>query len=607
MKKDRVNNQNKQNKNQVIKNRKSISPFASSSLSDPMNSLQNTVLKEKRINMINNFLILNNYPYNFNKKEFTNMSADFRPILKFIMEKLDPNVNLLESLTDDKIETLSKIYEYPGKLTRSMIRDFNTPSNFLYILTFICYMANLVTYKEFFIEKEMKNKFFSKNGISQNNIILNNDNNNDEEYQEELSEFINKCINSIAENNVNEILEKYKIKFNNLCSEELNKIDKMYAELDKIDKENKELEKNLPNIDIVKNQEGEILQKFNFLEQELNKSKNEKKDFNEKINEINNYIFQQEKQMVLLDNEIKNIRNIIDTQIMSRAEYDMKQDENNNILNKIKSFEKDINILNNMKNEIINTNQSLLNKMTILSNDINNIDINNSKKIKSVKGLKNNENDISLLLNMSNMNKEIQNNIINNNLNKNDELLNKYDDYISKYISYIKDIKEEYNQNLNDTKELEKNKDLLTSEIEKYNNLLINDNKIGNDRKDLIYKINNEYIKYKKEKSDYINSMKNDIKTYENSIEEKKKNSVEIENEYIRLMKEFDEYKKETTNIINTLTERYQNFYNNFIVTSYEITSKIINSNQTLNEICNNLPKNENKENYNLQNDNIKK
>ena len=607
MKKDRVNNQNKQNKNQVIKNRKSISPFASSSLSDPMNSLQNTVLKEKRINMINNFLILNNYPYNFNKKEFTNMSADFRPILKFIMEKLDQNVNLLESLTDDKIETLSKIYEYPGKLTRSMIRDFNTPSNFLYILTFICYMANLVTYKEFFIEKEMKNKFFSKNGISQNNIILNNDNNNDEEYQEELSEFINKCINSIAENNVNEILEKYKIKFNNLCSEELNKIDKMYAELDKIDKENKELEKNLPNIDIVKNQEGEILQKFNFLEQELNKSKNEKKDFNEKINEINNYIFQQEKQMVLLDNEIKNIRNIKDTQIMSRAEYDMKQDENNNILNKIKSFEKDINILNNMKNEIINTNQSLLNKMTILSNDINNIDINNSKKIKSVKGLKNNENDISLLLNMSNMNKEIQNNIINNNLNKNDELLNKYDDYISKYISYIKDIKEEYNQNLNDTKELEKNKDLLTSEIEKYNNLLINDNKIGNDRKDLIYKINNEYIKYKKEKSDYINSMKNDIKTYENSIEEKKKNSVEIENEYIRLMKEFDEYKKETTNIINTLTERYQNFYNNFIDTSYEITSKIINSNQTLNEICNNLPKNENKENYNLQNDNIKK
>ena len=174
MKKDRANNQNKQNKNQTIKNRKSVAPFASSSLSDPMNSLQNTVLKEKRINMINNFLIINNYPYNFNKKDFANMSADFRPILKFIMEKLDPNVNLLESLTDDKIEALAKIYEYPGKLTRSMIRDFNTPSNFLYILTFICYMANLVSYKEYFTEKEIKELDFYQNNMNKNNININN-------------------------------------------------------------------------------------------------------------------------------------------------------------------------------------------------------------------------------------------------------------------------------------------------------------------------------------------------------------------------------------------------------------------------------------------------
>ena len=137
-------------KNTNIKSR-----YNTSSLSDPMNPLQNTFLKEKRINMIMNFLSQNNYQNNFSKKDFINMTIDFRPILKFIMEKLDPNCNLLESQTEDKIETLAKIYEYPGKLNKSFIRDFNTPSNFLYILTFICYMANLCSYKDYFINNEI--------------------------------------------------------------------------------------------------------------------------------------------------------------------------------------------------------------------------------------------------------------------------------------------------------------------------------------------------------------------------------------------------------------------------------------------------------------------
>ena len=76
-------------KNTNIKSR-----YNTSSLSDPMNPLQNTFLKEKRINMIMNFLSQNNYQNNFSKKDFINMTIDFRPILKFIMEKLDPNCNL---------------------------------------------------------------------------------------------------------------------------------------------------------------------------------------------------------------------------------------------------------------------------------------------------------------------------------------------------------------------------------------------------------------------------------------------------------------------------------------------------------------------------------
>ena len=587
-----MNNFNKPNKNQAIKNRKSTSPFMSSSLSDPMNSLQNTTLKEKRINMINNFLIVNNYPNNFNKKDFANMSVDFRPILKFIMQKLDPNVNLLDSLTDDKIENLSKIYEYPGKVTRSLIRDFNTPSNFLYILTFICYMANLASYKDYFIEKEIKNIYFI--------------NDSEENNKDELCLFLNECIKASVNNTVNDVFEKYKNKYDSLSKEELNNFDKMYVELEQLEKNKKELEKkiqtNAQNIDVIKKQEIEVIQKYNILNEEYIKSNEDINEYNLKLNEINNFIAEQEKQLMFLDNEIKSTRNIIDNQIMSRAEYDIKQEENNSILNKINNIEKEINNLTNMKIESINNNQSLLNKLTILANDINNIDINNSKTIKNVHGVNNNETDISFLLNMSLVNKEIKNNINNNTLNKNDELLNKYEDYISKYKTYLKDIKEEYSSNLADNKELEKNKELTKSEIEKYNNLLINDNKIGNDRKELLQKINNEYLKYKNEKNEEINKIKNDIKIYENNIEEKKKQSVKIENEYVQLKKEFDEYKNETQNIVNTLTERYNAYYNNFIDTTYEITSKILDCNKNLNNVCNSLPKNDNKENFNLQN-----
>ena len=584
-----MNNFNKPNKNQTIKSRKSISPFMSSSLSDPMNSLQNTTLKEKRINMISNFLSSNNYPNNFNKKEFANMGLDFRPILKFIMQKLDPNVNLLDSLTDDKIENLSKIYEYPGKVTRSMIRDFNTPSNFLYILTFICYMANLASYKDYFIEKEIKNIYFI--------------NDSEENNKDEFSLFLNECIKASANNTVNDVFEKYKNKYDSLSSEELNNFDKMYVELEQLEKNKKELEKkiqtNAQNIDVIKKQEIEVIQKYNFLNEEYIKSNEDINEYNLKLNEINNFIAEQEKQLMFLDNEIKSTRNIIDNQIMSRAEYDIKQEENNSILNKINNIEKEINNLTNMKIESINNNQSLLNKLTILANDINNIDINNSKTIRNVLGVNNNETDISFLLNMSLVNKEIKNNINNNTLNKNDELLNKYEDYISKYKTYLKDIKEEYSSNLADNKELEKNKELTKSEIEKYNNLLINDNKIGNDRKELLQKINSEYLKYKNEKNEEINKIKNDIKIYENNIEEKKKQSVKIENEFVQLKKEFDEYKNETQNIINILTERYNSYYNNFVDSTYEITSKILYCNKNLNNICNSLPKNENKENIN--------
>ena len=45
--------------------------------------------------------------------------------------------------------------------------------------------------------------------------------------------------------------------------------------------------------------------------------------------------------------------------------------------------------------------------------------------------------------------------------------------------------------------------------------------------------------------------------------------------------------------------ERYNLYYNNFVDYSNEITSKIVNCNQNLKQICDSLPQVENKENYN--------
>ena len=585
-------------KNTNIKSR-----YNTSSLSDPMNPLQNTFLKEKRINMIMNFLSQNNYQNNFSKKDFINMTIDFRPILKFIMEKLDPNCNLLESQTEDKIETLAKIYEYPGKLNKSFIRDFNTPSNFLYILTFICYMANLCTYKDYFNNNEINNTFYKKENNITSSQIPNKEGEENLDDKKEYYEFLDECINCLNNTGntqqINEVLEKYKNKFSTLCNEELNKIEKNFAEYEQLEKENKQLESQLPVIDTIKTEENQIIKKLNLVKEEYEKSKEEIKIFNQKLVEMQNATKEQEKKLEELDINIKSTRKIIDTQIMSRAEYDIQQEENNNILNKIEMINKDIEILKNTKNDIINTNQTLINKLTIISNDINNIDMNNTKTIRNMSGTKNsnnpneNNNDISLLLNMTFVNKEIKNNIINNEFDKNKELLNKYDQIITKYKSYITDIKNEYNTNIINTNELSKNKEIMITEIDKYNNLLINDNKINDDQKEMINKINNDILKYNKDNSDYINIIKNDIKIYENNIQDKKKKLSEGENEYNKLKEQFDVFKNETYELINTLTERYNLFYNNFVDFSNEITGIIVNSNQKFKKICDLLPNND--------------
>ena len=599
MKKPTNSNLSKQ-RNTNMKSRKVGNQYSTSSLSDPMNPLQNTYLKEKRINMIINFLSQNNYQNNYSKKDFINMTIDFRPILKFIMEKLDPNMNLLESQTEDKIEALSKIYEYPGKLNKNFIRDFNTPSNFLYILTFICYMANLCSYKDYFTNNEIHSKFYK----TDNNISTQISGNNEDitlDDRKEYYEFLDECIKSLNSGDntdenqtINDVIEKYKNKFNTLCNEELNKIEQNFAEYEKLEKENKIMESQLPSIDIIKAEENDILQKLNNVKAEYEQSNEDINLFKQKLIDISNKITEQENKLKLLDNDIKSTRNIIDTQIMSRAEYDIQQEENNNILNKVEMIQKDINVLKNTKNDIINTNQSLINKLTLISNDINNIDINNTKTIKSLNNNINDNNDFGYLLNMTLINKEIKNNINNNEIYKNKELLDRYDQIILKYKSYITDIKNDYNSNIINNNELLKNKNIIISEIDKYNNYLMNDNQINEQQKEIMNKLNNDFLKYNKENSDYINIINNDIKIYENNIDDKKQKLLDRENEYNNLKIQFDEFKNETYELINALTERYNLYYNNFIDFSNEITNKIVNCNQKLKNICDSLPKNDN-------------
>jgi hypothetical protein len=516
------------------------------------------------------------------------------------MEKLDPNMNLLESQTEDKIEALSKIYEYPGKLNKNFIRDFNTPSNFLYILTFICYMANLCSYKDYFTNNEIHSKFYK----TDNNISTQISGNNEDitlDDKKEYYEFLDECIKSLNNGDntdenqtINDVIEKYKNKFNSLCNEELNKIEQNFAEYEKLEKENKIMESQLPSIDIIKAEENDILQKLNNVKAEYEQSNEDINLFKQKLIDISNKITEQENKLKLLDNDIKSTRNIIDTQIMSRAEYDIQQEENNNILNKVEMIQKDINVLKNTKNDIINTNQSLINKLTLISNDINNIDINNTKTIKSLNNNINDNNDFGYLLNMTLINKEIKNNIINNEIYKNKELLDRYDQIILKYKSYITDIKNDYNSNIINNNELLKNKNIIISEIDKYNNYLVNDNQINEQQKEIMNKLNNDFLKYNKENSDYINIINNDIKIYENNIDDKKQKLLDRENEYNNLKIQFDEFKNETYELINALTERYNLYYNNFIDFSNEITNKIVNCNQKLKNICDSLPKNDN-------------
>ena len=599
MKKPTNSNLSKQ-RNTNMKSRKVGNQYSTSSLSDPMNPLQNTYLKEKRINMIINFLSQNNYQNNYSKKDFINMTIDFRPILKFIMEKLDPNMNLLESQTEDKIEALSKIYEYPGKLNKNFIRDFNTPSNFLYILTFICYMANLCSYKDYFTNNEIHSKFYK----TDNNISTQISGNNEDitlDDRKEYYEFLDECIKSLNSGDntdenqtINDVIEKYKNKFNTLCNEELNKIEQNFAEYEKLEKENKIMESQLPSIDIIKAEENNMLQKLNNTKNEYEQSNEDINLFKQKLIDISNKITEQENKLKLLDIDIKSTRSIIDTQIMSRAEYDIQQEENNNILNKVEMIQKDINVLKNTKNDIINTNQSLINKLTLLSNDINNIDINNTETIKTLNNNTNDNIDFGYLLNMTLINKEIKNNIINNEIYKNKELLDRYDQIILKYKSYITDIKNDYNSNIINNNELLKNKNIIISEIDKYNNYLMNDNQINEQQKEIMNKLNNDFLKYNKENSDYINIINNDIKIYENNIDDKKQKLLDRENEYNNLKIQFDEFKNETYELINALTERYNLYYNNFIDFSNEITNKIVNCNQKLKNICDSLPKNDN-------------
>ena len=571
MKKPNFSNNNKQ-KNVSIKTRKIIPQ----TLSDPMNPLQNTYLKEKRINMIINFLSQNDYPNNFSKKDFINMTIDFRPILKFIMEKLDPNCNLLESQTEDKIEALAKIYEYPGKLNKSIIRDFNTPSNFLYILTFICYMANLCSYKDYFINNEINNTFYKNenNIVSSGTQFLNEDEIVGD--KREYYQFLDECINNNSETQkVDEVIEKYKDKISKLCKEELDIVEKNFAEYEQLEKENKQLESQLPNIDGIKSEENDINQKLNFTKEEYDKINEEINTFNQKLINIQENILQQESQLKNLNNEINNTRKIIDTQIMSRAEYDILKEENNNILNKIE----------------------------MIKNDIDSVDMSNNKTIKKMNINTNNndedenDNDISHLLNMSLVNKEIKNNILNEEIEKNKDLLFKYDQIIIKYKSYITNIKNDYNTNIINNNELSKNKGMIRSEIEKYNDLLNRDNQINNEHNGMMNKINMDISQFNKENNDYMNVLNNEIKIYENNIENKKQKLMEGENEYNKLITEFDEFKKETYELINTLDERYNLYYNNFIDFSEQIMAKIVNCNQNLKSICDALPKVESKEN----------
>ena len=59
----------------------------------------------------------------------------------------------------------------------------------------------------------------------------------------------------------------------------MNKIEKNFAEYEQLEKENKNLENQLPVIDTIKAQENEIMQKYNMIRDEYNKTNEEIKNY----------------------------------------------------------------------------------------------------------------------------------------------------------------------------------------------------------------------------------------------------------------------------------------------------------------------------------------
>ena len=549
--------------------------MTSSSLSDPMNPLDNTILKEKRINVISNFLITNNYPNNFNKKDFANMCLDFRPILKFIIQKLDPIEDPLDSLTDDRIEFVAKIYDYPGKLTKAMIRDFNTPSNFLYIITFMCYMVNLATMKEHYIEKKIKQKSYS--GVNP----LGN---------QEMYEFMNQCINNNS--NITQILKNYRNKYYTLSSEQIAQSDKIYEEINKLEQQRHELEQKLPNVDSLKNQKNELVNNFKIFNDSYEESCKEFKKLTEQKKNLETNIINQQKELKQIEIDTINTRKIIDNQIMSRAEYDIKIEKNKSILKEIDFKNKEIEKAKQNNDRISKNNANLTGKLTILCNDINNTHSENSKKYN-----KNKKTNDNYLFNMTKIVEEIKSNIENGKQGNNDELIKKYDELLLNYEKYITDIQNEYNENCNKKNEFIKKKNSIVKEITKYNNLIINDTQLIRDREEKEKKATDDFDKFEKDSADNFNSIQNNIKKWDQSIKEKKIKRLNSINQLSQKRDELGDYSKETHDFIDTLIQKYKSHRNILIQFSNAISEKIADKNKKLNEIIHKNLKNSNNQN----------
>ena len=514
--------------------------------SDTMNSLDNQDLIKKRINSILDFLQKHNYTGNISKKEFHGKTAELMACFQFCVNQFDPKVKIIESFTEDNVIQFAKNINYTGRLNKNMIRDSHSPSNFLYMLSFLCYTCNLVSLHEYYANENIE-------------AFESADQSEKCKFDYIKMRIKNKDNPEIAKTFLREILNKKILEIQEISKKTQENVTKLVKKISSTNDQIIDLSINENKLSNLVNKKNELVLKketkqkeIDILQDKLSKLKLQ----NKKDSEIN----------FNLENELTNILKMLDLQKMSKEDYIKLLQKEVNLKQEIKNLSDEnekvksailnkTNTSNNKENEIISFQSEIFKKM---SSNIKKFDI--LTFLKNVKSfiIKNiNDLDIYFLP----FNKEI------------DELIEKKSsdlDYIQKEENNIVQLKENLEKTIQEQKD-------------KINKLLFNKN-ISEEKLD---KLKKEKEKEKKEFLDKYNEINNEIVVGQNEFQKIVRINRTLWDNIQRQKMITFKTRKEIEDINNKIESQYDNYVKLYeyideywINTAKEIEKKAIKYNE---------------------------